>query len=87
VGYSTCARPVSKKASEDVRGEDGRNAPTIGKGNRKFEEATLPNGLLFAGNPAFPNLEIENTLCILLGAREESERVIFPPLLPIVRNG
>jgi len=55
---------------------------TIGERHGHLEQTTLPNGLLLAGDAAFPDLQIENTLGVLLGSRIEPKGMVFPPLLP-----
>ena len=53
---------------------------TIWKYDFEFEQASFPEGFLFARNTTFPALEIHGAV-FTFGFGEEAERVVAPPLL------
>jgi hypothetical protein len=59
---------------------------TVRKRHNHLEQAALPDGLLLAGDAAFPDLEVKHALGVLLRTSVEAEGMILPPLLPKVRG-
>jgi hypothetical protein len=53
---------------------------TIWKYDFELEQASFPEGLLFARNTTFPALEVHGTV-FTFGFGEEAKRVVAPPLL------
>ena len=56
---------------------------TVGKGDSEFEESSLPDRVMLAGNATLPDLEVQNTGSSLLRSGIEAEGVVFAPLLPV----
>lgn len=56
---------------------------TVRKLHNHFEQAALPDGLLLAGNPAFPVLNVEDTISGAFRLRVESKRMVPAPELAV----
>lgn len=57
----------------------------VGEDQADFEQASLPERLLFAWDSAVPDLQIEDTLGVLLRPGVETEGVVLSPLLSVGR--
>ncbi len=88
VGYSVGSRQQSATTSLSQQLQASRNGVlgrTIREMHLQLEQSSFPYRSILPGDRTIPLLQIESALCCLHRSSDESERVVFAPILAIGR--